>query len=175
MSNFPWYKPIIQRSTQKQRTKQTVDTMSSRFGNDWNCVRTITSLNQLSLYGPVAEICEENESFHERTGRPAVMGQSRSALVLSVIKTGFFWFVMTQRIKIFYCHNMTNELRGCHNKIHWVNPGFSVCCWKRTVFHDERHWRSYTISCSGLRQNSIPLWIDILNIIFWRSIVNRSA
>ena len=49
--------------------------------------RTIVSANQLSLYGAVAEICEEYESLHERTERPVVMGQSSSSLVLSVIKT----------------------------------------------------------------------------------------
>ena len=31
--------------------------------------RTITSVNQLSLYGAVAEMCEEYESFHDRTGK----------------------------------------------------------------------------------------------------------
>ena len=47
----------------------------------------IVSANQLSLYGAVAEICKEYESFHERTERPAVMGQSSSSTVLSAIKT----------------------------------------------------------------------------------------
>ena len=46
--------------------------------------RKIVSANQLSLYGAVAEICEEYESLHERTGRLVVMGQS---IVLSAIKT----------------------------------------------------------------------------------------
>ena len=47
--------------------------------------RTIVSANQLSLYGAVAEMCEEYETFHERTGRlDMVMGQS---IVLSAIKT----------------------------------------------------------------------------------------
>ena len=46
--------------------------------------RIIVSANQLSLYGAVAEICEEYESPHERTQRPVVMGQS---IVLSAIKT----------------------------------------------------------------------------------------
>ena len=46
--------------------------------------RKIVSANQLSLYGAVAEICAEYESFHERTGRLVVMGQS---IVLSAIKT----------------------------------------------------------------------------------------
>ena len=49
--------------------------------------RVVVSANQLSLYGAVAEICEEYESLHERTGRPVVMGQSSSSLVLSAIKT----------------------------------------------------------------------------------------
>ena len=48
-------------------------------------VRIIVSANQLSLSGAVAEICEEYESFHDRSGRPdTVMGQS---IVLSEIKT----------------------------------------------------------------------------------------
>ena len=49
--------------------------------------RIIVSANQLSLYGAVAEVCEEYESLHERTERPVVMAQSSSSLVLSVIKT----------------------------------------------------------------------------------------
>ena len=49
--------------------------------------RTITSVNQLSLYGAVAEMCEEYESFHDRTGKPVVGGPSSSSFVPSVIKT----------------------------------------------------------------------------------------
>ena len=87
MSNFPRYEPIVQRTTQKQRTWKTVDTLCSRFGKVETIFRIIVSANQLSLCGAVAEICEEYESLHERTGRPVVMGQSSSSLVLSVIKT----------------------------------------------------------------------------------------
>ena len=36
MSNFPRYEPIVQMSTQKQRTWKTVDTPRSRFGYDWD-------------------------------------------------------------------------------------------------------------------------------------------
>ena len=49
--------------------------------------RTIVSANQLSLYGAIAEICEEYETLHQRSGRPVVMGQSSSSRVSSVIKT----------------------------------------------------------------------------------------
>ena len=49
--------------------------------------RTNVSAHQLSLYGAVAEMCEEYESLHDRTEQPVVGGQSNSSLVLSVIKT----------------------------------------------------------------------------------------
>ena len=49
--------------------------------------RIITSVNQLSLYGAVAETCEEYEYYHDRTGRPVVRGQSSSSFVPRVIKT----------------------------------------------------------------------------------------
>ena len=48
---------------------------------------TIVSENQLSLYGPVAEMCEKYETRHDRTERPVVGGQSSSSLVPNVIKT----------------------------------------------------------------------------------------
>ena len=47
--------------------------------------RTITSVNQLSLYGAVAEMCEEYESY--RTGRPVVGERSSSSFVPNVIST----------------------------------------------------------------------------------------
>ena len=78
--------------------------------------RIIVSANQLSLYGAVAEICEEYESFHQRTDQlDKVMGQS---IVLSEIKTEVLLENDdTQHIKTLYCSNMKNELRGFHNKI----------------------------------------------------------
>ena len=49
--------------------------------------RTIISVNQLSLYGAVAEMCGEYESCPDRTGRLVVEGQSSPSFVPSVIKT----------------------------------------------------------------------------------------
>ena len=46
--------------------------------------RIIVSAHQLRLYGAVAEMCEEYETFHERTERLVVIGQ---LIVLSAIKT----------------------------------------------------------------------------------------
>ena len=65
--------------------------LSIHYAADWETIvtnfRTIVSANQLSLYGAIAEICEEYETLHERTERPVMMGQSSSSLALSVIKT----------------------------------------------------------------------------------------
>ena len=49
--------------------------------------RTIISVNQLSLYGAVAAMCEEYESYHNKSGRPVVGGESDSSFVPSVAKT----------------------------------------------------------------------------------------
>ena len=48
--------------------------------------RTITSVNQLSVHGAVAEMCEECDFCHVRTGRPVVEGQSNPLFVPSVMK-----------------------------------------------------------------------------------------
>ena len=63
--------------------------LSIRFAADQETIETIfriiVSANQLSLYGVVANMCEESESLHDRSGQPdKVMGQS---IVLSEIKT----------------------------------------------------------------------------------------
>ena len=47
--------------------------------------RTITSVNQRSLYGAVAEMCEEYISYN--AGRPVVGEQSSSSFVPNVINT----------------------------------------------------------------------------------------
>ena len=49
--------------------------------------RTIISVNQLSIYGAVAEMCEECKTCHVRTGRLVVAGQSNPLFVPSVMKT----------------------------------------------------------------------------------------
>ena len=75
--------------------------------------RTIISVNQLSA---VAEMCEEYETFHGRTGRPVVGGQSSSSFVPSVIKTEVLLDCddLAQKKKNFYCNNMENELKRYH-------------------------------------------------------------
>ena len=62
--------------------------LSIHFAADYPTIETIFRIivfaNQLSLYGAVANMCEEFESLHDRSGQPdVVMGQS---IVLSEIK-----------------------------------------------------------------------------------------
>ena len=50
--------------------------------------RTIISVNQLSIYGAVSDLCDECKSCHVRTGRPVLVGQSDPLFVpTSVMKT----------------------------------------------------------------------------------------
>ena len=49
--------------------------------------RTVISVNQFSIYGAVADMCEECDSCHDRSGRPFVEGQSNPLFVPSVMKT----------------------------------------------------------------------------------------
>ena len=70
--------------TQEQRTLKTVNTFSLQIIQQLKLFRIIISANQLSLYGAVANVCEEFEAHQDRSGEPDVlMGQS---IVLSEIK-----------------------------------------------------------------------------------------
>ena len=49
--------------------------------------RTIISVNQLSIYGAVSDLCEEYKACHVRTVRLVVAGQSNPLFVPSVMQT----------------------------------------------------------------------------------------
>ena len=55
-------------------------TLSIHFCADGDTIetvfRTIISVNQLSIYGAVSDLCDECKSCHVRTGRPVLAGQS---------------------------------------------------------------------------------------------------
>ena len=65
--------------------------LSIHYCTDLETIETIfrldVSVNQLSVYGAVAAICEDYETLLDRTGQPVVGGQSSSSFVPSVIKT----------------------------------------------------------------------------------------
>ena len=99
--------------------------------------RTIISVNQLSLYGAVAEMCEEYESFHDRAVKPVVGGQSSSSFVPSVIKTNV----------LLNSDDLTeNEFKSNHNKTDWANFVWMQDSWMLL--------KSDSISWRKIQQNS---------------------
>ena len=95
--------------------------LSIHFAADELTIETIfshTCFLQISsvFFTEQSQTCVKNANpLHDRSGRPdMVMGQS---VVLSEIKTEVSLDCDDQRIKIFYCNNMENELKSCHNKI----------------------------------------------------------
>ena len=80
--------------------------------------RTIISVNQLSLYGAVSDVCEKCDSCHDRTGRLVVEGQSNPLIVPSMTKkhTYLARMILHKQKKI-YCKVIRNELKSNHNKI----------------------------------------------------------
>ena len=81
--------------------------------------RIIVFANQPSLYGAVANMCEEFESLQDRSGQPdMVMGQS---IVLSEIKAEVPLEKTSLHTRIFYCNDMKNESKCFHRKTKWVN------------------------------------------------------
>ena len=72
-------------------------------------VRIIVSAHQLTLYGAVAEMCEEYESFHDRSGRPDTVMDNQLCSVKSRQK--FFWRVVIQ-----HCSDMKSEMKSFHKQ-----------------------------------------------------------
>ena len=83
--------------------------------------RTIISVNQLSLYGAVAEICEEYETFHNRTEQPVVGGQPSSSFVPSVIKTEVPLDCDDLARKDLLLQQHGERIESCHNKTNEAN------------------------------------------------------
>ena len=77
--------------------------------------RIIVSAYQLSLYGAVAEMCEEYESCHDRSRRlDIVMGQS---IVLSEIKAEVPLENDDPAYQNFLLQRYGERNKSCHNKI----------------------------------------------------------
>ena len=79
--------------------------------------RTIVSVNQLSIYGAVSDLCEEYSACQTRTGRPVLAGQadpsSEPAKLLITTPTPSIEIPHN----IFFCKSTRNEWKGSHNKI----------------------------------------------------------
>ena len=69
MSNFPCCDSIVQRSFKSKGHGQLSIHFAAVQETIETIFRVIVSASQLSLYGAVAEMCEENETLHDRSAR----------------------------------------------------------------------------------------------------------
>ena len=90
--------------------------LSIHFTADYPTIETVLRIivfaNQLSLYGAVANMCEEYESFHDRSGQPDVVMDNQLSSVKSRQK--FLWRMTSHHTRIFYCSDMKNESKVFH-------------------------------------------------------------
>ena len=106
----------IERQQERMRDKSSTRlSLCKEIRSRTTVFRTITSVNQLSLYEAVAEMREEYESYH--AGRPVVGEQSGSSFVPSVIKTNMPLNNDDPAHKeLLLRRYMENELKSYHNK-----------------------------------------------------------
>ena len=111
--------------------------------------RTIISVNQLSIYGAVSDVCDEYSACHVRTERPVLAGQSDplfEPVRLLITTPTPSTEVLAQ--EILFQKVRKNEWKGPHNKIEWTKDLYWCRIlensWSRTVLHDKRHWRVVT-------------------------------
>ena len=97
--------------------------------------RTIISVNQLSIYGAVSDLCEEYKACQIRTGETCT-GRT-------------IWPIVRA-----YCKSTKNEWTSCHNKIVWSSFVLMQDSWERLTSDStswQKHWRIFTIyRISGL-------------------------
>ena len=122
--------------------------LSIHFCADGNTIetvfRTIISVNQLSIYGAVSDVCEEYSTCQTRTGRPVLAGQSDPLFEPAKL------LIMTPRpsIEIPAKENLLQKYKErverlpqqdrLIKELYWCRiPENS---WSRTVFHDKGHW-----------------------------------
>ena len=139
--------------------------LSIHFAADQDTIdtiyRIILSVNQLSVYGAVAAICEEFENHQDRTGEPEIlMGQS---IVLGEVKAETPLQnenpMNDQIIRQQYIQQV--ESLSPENKVSKFckEAGFMRVVEVGQYFVTSRHWRLETISLSGLsRIHFVSRW-----------------
>ena len=93
-------------------------------------LRTIISVNQLSIYEAVSDLCEEYGTCQTRTGRPVWAGQS------DPLFETFDWNSCTRR-SIAKVSRTSGE--GYHNKIVWLNFVLMHDTWQQ-LMSDSTSW-----------------------------------
>ena len=119
--SLPSHESIVQRSTQKQRSWKIVDTLCSRFGNDWDYIsHNYFCKSAQSLPSRRRNVWKNMNPFMIERRNPLWEDSRVPHPCQAWSRQTCFWVMMTQWIKIFYCSNMENELKRCHNKTNWA-------------------------------------------------------
>ena len=78
------------------------------------------SVNQLSIYGAVSDLCEEYKACHVRTGRPCYGRTNLTHCFCRQIRWLKHLHLRPMILhKKIYCKSTKNEWKGYHNKIVW--------------------------------------------------------
>ena len=108
--------------------------------------RTNTSVNQLSIYRAVSDLCDEYSACQNRT---TCFGKTIWPIVCVKCDEDTHIWPMILRKKKMCCQDVRNELKVITTKsCNWI----LYCCripdnsWGRTILHDERHCRILTIN-----------------------------
>ena len=138
-------------------------------------LRTIISVYQGNICAAVSDMCEECNTCHDRTGRFVVEGQSNPLFVPNVMKTHILLTDdLAQEGDLLQRYQERIEKISQQDKLSklCMDAWFFECCWNRTVFHDERHWRILTIHrFSGLS------WVHVAKrwMFIWRKKVGSEG
>ena len=83
--------------------------------------RTITFVNQLSIYGAVSDLCDKYRTCQVRMGTPVLAGQSDPLFEpASFVDDNTYTFDRSSCTRRFLAKGSTNEWKGLHNKIVWL-------------------------------------------------------
>ena len=148
-------------------------TLSIHFCADGDTIETvfhtIISVNQLSIYGAVSDLCEEYNACQTRTGRAVLAGQSDPSFEPGklVITTHILSIEICTRkfiAKIQGTSGKAFTTRSSDEDLYWCRiPENS---WSRTVLHDKGHWRVLTIY-----RTSDVSWVHVAKR--WRNISRK--
>ena len=117
-------------------------------------LRTIISVNQLSIYGAVSDLCEEYSTCQTSTGRPVWQDNPTHCLCQVWRRCTHLWPMILRKKKV-YCKDTKNELEGYHNKIVWLNFVLMQDSWQQLT-SDSISWQK-TLKNSHNFQNQWPV------------------
>ena len=72
----PSFPSIVPRDARKHRRRKITNTLNADGDTTETVSRTLVSVNQISIYGAVSDLCDEYRARQPRTERPVLAGQS---------------------------------------------------------------------------------------------------